>query len=212
VQDNQSHSHYLIWKYDKINSIKNLFKRYYEMFVRVYFGLEKLHQNFSKNYSIKVFNELLLFCNRFPKIKMASVKKDIETHKETQFLSNYNCETYIALPLIKAKVLRENDGSRIHLKRYEGHIHRFQDEFFPKLEREIKHNIYLLDRNFFTEKDHETKSLVQLLVVNCTESAVECEGTTGMVELLKFRDIQKVPKAPVIILFGVNVKSLAREI
>ena len=66
----------------------------------------------------------------------------------------------------------------------------------------------MLNREFFTKARHNSKCLVQLLVVNCTEDVIECESTLSTTETIKINDISKVPLAPVIILFGVNVKYL----
>jgi hypothetical protein len=86
--------------------------------VRVYFELSKLSQSLSKNYSIKIFNELLSLCDH-PKMKMVSEKKAIEMHKETQFLNNYSCETYIALPLLDSEEdFKHQKGNRVNVKRY----------------------------------------------------------------------------------------------
>ena len=51
-------------------------------------------------------------------MKMVSIRKDLEMHKETQFLNNYSCETYIALPLLKNERVGENRNIKINVKRF----------------------------------------------------------------------------------------------
>ncbi len=88
------------------------------MFVNVYFQVEKISQSLTKNYEIKIFSQLLEMCDLHKEIKMVSVKREIEMHKDQQFLSNYCCETYVALPLLKCKSMVDSEGNKINLKRY----------------------------------------------------------------------------------------------
>lgn len=124
-----------MWRYPQVASIKPLFKQYYREFVRVYFELSKLSQALSKNYSVRIFNELLGLCDH-PRVKMVSEKKAIESHKDAQFLNNYSCETLVALPLLDSEEdFKYLKGKRINVKRFEGHIRKFQESFFNSLER-----------------------------------------------------------------------------
>ena len=61
------------------------------MFINVYFQLEKIRQNLTKDYSLKIFNQLLDQCDRHHKINLTSIKNDIQTHKNEQFVGNYSC-------------------------------------------------------------------------------------------------------------------------
>lgn len=48
------------------------------MFIDAYFHVEKLLQNITKNYEIKIFNQLLQLSDSHPKFKLKkSIKKEI---------------------------------------------------------------------------------------------------------------------------------------
>jgi hypothetical protein len=70
THDNRSHSDYIVWRFPNSKSIKGLFRRYFRMFIDVYFHVEKLYQNLTKRYEIKIFNQLLQLSDSHSKVKL----------------------------------------------------------------------------------------------------------------------------------------------
>jgi hypothetical protein len=50
AKETKSHSEYVIWQFPNMRSIKELFRRYFRMYIDVYFHVEKLYQNLTKKY------------------------------------------------------------------------------------------------------------------------------------------------------------------